>query len=271
MSGCFRDLPPVLDPCCGSRMFYFNDHHPSVLFCDNRDVTEMLCDGRMLTIRPDVVSDVTALPFEDEAFPLVVFDPHHLFAGSNGWQAKKYGTLPKDWREWMTQAFSECWRVLASNGTLIFKWFEYRIPLSEVLECAPTAGSPSKERYRKAMEAKEFFMRFLDSDVPRIAVENPRPMKIVGLPEPSQTIQPYAFGDPYSKATHLWLRNLPPLMATLICSTHVPWVQSNTGAKARGGKSHPGIARSAKERSKTFPGIAQAMADQWGPLLEEES
>lgn len=135
----------------------------------------------------------------------------------------------------------------------------------------PTAGSPSKERYRKAMEAKEFFMRFLDSDVPRIAVENPRPMKIVGLPEPSQTIQPYAFGDPYSKATHLWLRNLPPLMATLICSTHVPWVQSNTGAKARGGKSHPGIARSAKERSKTFPGIAQAMADQWGPLLEEES
>ncbi len=138
MSGCFRDLPPVLDPCCGSRMFYFNDHHPSVLFCDNRDVTEMLCDGRMLTIRPDVVSDVTALPFEDEAFPLVVFDPPHLFAGSNGWQAKKYGTLPKDWREWMTQAFSECWRVLASNGTLIFKWFEYRIPLSEVLECAPT-------------------------------------------------------------------------------------------------------------------------------------
>lgn len=96
MSGCFRDLPPVLDPCCGSRMFYFNDHHPSVLFCDNReDVTETLCDGRMLTIRPDVVSDVTALPFEDEAFPLVVFDPPHLFAGSNGWQAKEVWNAPE--------------------------------------------------------------------------------------------------------------------------------------------------------------------------------
>jgi site-specific DNA-cytosine methylase len=67
----------------------------------------------------------------------------------------------------------------------------------------PVAGSIDEERYRKAMEAKEFFMQFLDANVPMIAVENPRPMKIVGLPEPSQTIQPYNFGDPYSKATHL--------------------------------------------------------------------
>lgn len=130
----------------------------------------------------------------------------------------------------------------------------------------PKAGEINEERLAKAMEAREFFMRFLEADVPRIAVENPRPMKIVGLPEPSQTIQPYDFGDPYSKATHLWLRNLPPLMATVICEKHVPWVQSNTGAKARGRKYHPGIARNQKERSKTFPGIAEAMAEQWGGL-----
>lgn len=119
-------------------MFYFDDKHPSVLFCDNRDdVTEILCDGRMLEIRPDLVADVTCLPFDDGAFPLVVFDPPHLFAGSTGWQSKKYGALPKEWTEWMTKAFSECWRVLSKNGTLVFKWYEYRIGLSEILKCAP--------------------------------------------------------------------------------------------------------------------------------------
>ncbi len=130
---------PILDPCCGSRMFYFNDRHPSVLFCDNReDVTETLCDGRILTVSPDVVADVTDLPFESNSFPLVVFDPPHLTeAGESGWQAKKYGVLPRNWKEWMTKAFSECWRVLANNGTLVFKWYEYRVKLAEVLECAP--------------------------------------------------------------------------------------------------------------------------------------
>lgn len=130
----------------------------------------------------------------------------------------------------------------------------------------PTAGSPSKERLRKAMEAKELFMAFLEADVPRVAVENPRPLRIVGLPEPSQTVQPYDFGDPYSKATHLWLRNLPPLMATCICADHVPWMPSNTGGLARGRKGSRGVAKNAKEGSKTFPGIAEAMAVQWGGL-----
>lgn len=133
-------IPCALDPCCGSRMFYFDRDDPRVLFCDSRDdVTETLCDGRTLEVHPDVVADVTRLPFGDGRFPLVVFDPPHLHAGASGWQAKKYGTLPKEWRSWMTRAFSECWRVLAVNGTLVFKWCEYRIPLREVLECAPCA------------------------------------------------------------------------------------------------------------------------------------
>lgn len=119
-------------------MFYFDKEDERVLFCDNRRVSERLCDGRVLTVNPDLIADVTALPFEDGAFPLVVFDPPHLkLAGNTGWQGKKYGVLPKDWREWMTKAFSECWRVLASDGTLVFKWYEYRIKLHEVLECAP--------------------------------------------------------------------------------------------------------------------------------------
>ncbi len=127
----------VLDPCCGGRMFYFDRQSPEVLFCDIRDTEPMtLCDGRTFSVNPDKVIDVANMPFDDCSFSLVVFDPPHLDSG-NGWQVQKYGKLPKGWREWLTKAFSECWRVLANNGTLVFKWYEYRIKLSEVLKCAP--------------------------------------------------------------------------------------------------------------------------------------
>lgn len=129
--------PRVLDPCCGPKSFYFDKSCEDVLFCDIRgSYIDKLCDGRILKVQPDMVADVTDLPFDDETFPLVVFDPPHLDVG-NGWQVAKYGKLPPDWREWMTKAFSECWRVLANDGTLIFKWYEYRISLTEVLRCAP--------------------------------------------------------------------------------------------------------------------------------------
>lgn len=126
----------VLDPCCGGRMFYFDSDNPDVLFCDCRKWEGELCDGRHFEVSPDVLADVTALPFEDGCFPLVVFDPPHLTVGS-GWQVDKYGKLPKDWKDWMTRAFSECWRVLREEGTMVFKWYEYTIPLAEVLKCAP--------------------------------------------------------------------------------------------------------------------------------------
>ncbi|MBR3312833.1 MAG: methyltransferase [Atopobiaceae bacterium] len=126
----------ALDPCCGGKAFYFDKDSPDVLFCDNRVWSGELCDGRRYEVSPDMVADVTELPFDDRSFPLVVFDPPHLTVG-DGWQVKKYGKLPRDWREWMAKAFSECWRVLAVNGTLVFKWYEYRISLEEVLKCAP--------------------------------------------------------------------------------------------------------------------------------------
>lgn len=129
--------PKVLDPCCGPKSFYFDKDRDDVMFCDVRgNFSEELCDGRVLNIEPDMVADVTELPFDDCSFPLVVFDPPHLDVG-DGWQVAKYGKLPPDWREWMTKAFSECWRVLADDGTLVFKWYEYRISLGEVLKCAP--------------------------------------------------------------------------------------------------------------------------------------
>lgn len=124
----------------------------------------------------------------------------------------------------------------------------------------------NEERYEKGLEGKQFFMRFLDADCPRIAVENPIPSAIFGIERPSQIIQPFMFGHPYSKKTCLWLKGLPPLMATEIVHDHIPYVSSGTYSKTHdpkyGGASRKGGA--AKSRSKTFPGIAKAMAEQWG-------
>ena len=124
----------ILDPCCGSRMFYFDKDNPLVDFRDKRRGTETLCDGRILSINPDVIGLVENIEAPDESYNLVIFDPPHLDVG-NGWQTKKYGKLPGEWRAWMKAAFSECWRVLKPGGTLIFKWYEYHIALSEVLKC----------------------------------------------------------------------------------------------------------------------------------------
>lgn len=82
----------ILDMCCGSRMFYFDKHDPNVLFTDIREYHDTLCDGRKLDVQPDMIADCTDLPFGDETFNMVVFDPPHLQkAGLNSWLYKKYG------------------------------------------------------------------------------------------------------------------------------------------------------------------------------------
>ena len=128
----------------------------------------------------------------------------------------------------------------------------------------PHKGQIDKDRYAKAMAAKEFFMQFYNFHCDRVAVENPLPMKNIELPKPTQIIQPYEFGEPYSKKTLLWLRGLAPLKPTKILSDYIPWIASNTGAFSRGQGGSRGVARTAQLRSKTFAGIAEAMAEQWG-------
>ncbi|MEV9639500.1 class I SAM-dependent methyltransferase [Mammaliicoccus sciuri] len=124
----------VLDACCGSRMFWFDKEHEDVVYMDNRKINEELCDGRQLIVSPDVVADFRDMPFEDESFYLVVFDPPHLInAGEDSWLAKKYGRLDDLWRFDIRQGFYECMRVLKPNGTLIFKWNEDQVTLPEVL------------------------------------------------------------------------------------------------------------------------------------------
>lgn len=131
-------------------------------------------------------------------------------------------------------------------------------------------GEIQPERYAKAMEAKSFFMQFYNADCPRIAVENPTPMKIVGLPPYTQAIQPYQFGHPYSKRTCLWLKGLPNLVPTEIVDHHEPYV--NGGCKDAHGNYRKFQGRKERDpltRSKTFPGIAKAMAEQWAGRLED--
>lgn len=126
-------------------------------------------------------------------------------------------------------------------------------------------GEIVPERYAKAMEAKEFFLSFWNADCPKIAIENPTPLKLVELPPYSQAIQPWQFGHPYTKRTCLWLKNLPLLEPTDIITEGVtPYV--NGGYKDANGnyrRFQGRRERDPKVRAKTFPGIAKAMAEQW--------
>lgn len=131
----------------------------------------------------------------------------------------------------------------------------------------PTAGNLCETRYGKALEAKEFFMKLLNAPVTYIAVENPTPLKVVGLPKHSQVVQPYEYGHPYSKRTLLWLKNLPSLLPTEIITDYKPYLPSNTGGKKRGQKYHY-TSITQKQSSKTFVGVAEAMAEQWGFFVD---
>ena len=127
-------------------------------------------------------------------------------------------------------------------------------------------GKINQDRLEQGHEAKAFFMALLNADIPRIAVENPTPLKIFELPEPTQAIQPWQYGHPYSKRTLFWLRNLPKLEPTQIVENRTPYLPSNTGGGKRGQAHSRGVARNWKESAKTFTGVAQAMAQQWGNL-----
>lgn len=123
------------------------------------------------------------------------------------------------------------------------------------------------ERYAEGLNAKRFFLRFYNADCEKIAIENPVPSRIYELPEYDQIIQPYEYGHPFSKRTCLWLKNLPNLKPTNIVQPIGTYCPSGSYSYSH---SHADRYRGlftrdrAKNRSKTFPGIAKAMAEQWG-------
>lgn len=134
-------MKEVLDVCCGSRMFWYDKHDDRCLYVDIRRETHK-CDtrpGRRDTvIDPDVIADFSNLPFEDESFFHVVFDPPHTLNMSHTTRTvKKYGTLNENWKSLLKSGFAECFRVLKPGGTLIFKWSEIHVPLRDVLALTP--------------------------------------------------------------------------------------------------------------------------------------
>lgn len=127
----------------------------------------------------------------------------------------------------------------------------------------PKKGQIDMERYEKGLEAKEFFLKFLNADCPRVAVENPVSSTVYQMPKHTQEIQPYMFGHPYTKKTRLWLRGLPALVPTDLVEPVGPYVPAGTGRKDRSKYGAAKRGEDAKNRAKTFPGIARAMAEQW--------
>lgn len=123
------------------------------------------------------------------------------------------------------------------------------------------------DRVMKGIRGRDLFMRFWWANIPRICVENPIPSKVFCLPPYTQTIQPYQFGHPYSKKTCLWLKNLPPLFPTDVVVPQATWCPSgvHSGDRKEYGRGMFTVDR-AKMRSKTFPGVAGAMSEQWGDL-----
>lgn len=125
---------PILDACCGSRMFWYDKDNPNVVFMDKRDEVCVLTDGQTVVVHPDIVGDFTAMPFPDKSFKLVVFDPPHLVrVGKASNLYKKYGKLD-DWRKELRRGIDECYRVLDDYGVLIFKWAETQLKVKTIID-----------------------------------------------------------------------------------------------------------------------------------------
>lgn len=120
------------------------------------------------------------------------------------------------------------------------------------------------DRLKKGILARDFFLRCLNAKCDSVVVENPIPMSIYMLPKASQVLQPYEFGEPYSKKTYLWIRGLPPLMPTQLVAERSPFINGGGGRLERPNYKGKKFASGSKNRSETFPGIAKAMAEQWG-------
>jgi hypothetical protein len=124
--------------------------------------------------------------------------------------------------------------------------------------------------YHEVKEAAEFFMKLYNSSIPKIVMENPIQNKEAKkyIPKQSQIIQPYNFGENASKATCLWIKNLPLLQNTEYFEPRIVNGKNRWGNQTDGGwnKLPPSFNRS-ELRAKTYPGIAKAMAEQWGKLL----
>lgn len=138
----------ILDVCCVGRTFWFDKNHPNAIYIDKYPRPKGIVKERPnWSCEPDKVMDFTKLKFKNNSFKMVVFDPPHLKTlGKNSYMAKKYGRLEDGWEEMLSKGFDECWRVLDNYGTLIFKWNESEVTVTEILKLfkkKPLLGHPS--------------------------------------------------------------------------------------------------------------------------------
>ena len=136
----------ILDATCGDRTIWFQKEEPHTIYCDIRREewegdfgkdarADVRKKHRHLVIDPDVQCDFTHLPFRDETFRLVVFDPPHVKnLTESSWLRKAYGSLDGDWQTMIRNGFSECMRVLIPDGVLIFKWSDISISTREIID-----------------------------------------------------------------------------------------------------------------------------------------
>lgn len=145
----------ILDACCGGRMFWVDKQHPDTLYIDIRDEDKGVCPQRMnFAVKLDIQLDFRTLPFEDNTFYHIVWDPPHEVRDDGqehltGIIVKKYGALHADtWASDLQRGFNELWRVLAVHGTLIFKFHDRFIPFEDVLSLfhtQPLYGTTTKK------------------------------------------------------------------------------------------------------------------------------
>ena len=147
---------------------WLDRENPDVVFADKRSEVITVTDRshgnasgqRTLRIEPDVPLDFRALPYADGTFRLVAFDPPHLVrAGPKSWLAAKYGKLSEDWRDDLRAGFAECFRVLATDGVLVFKWNETQVKVTEVLALTPMAPMFGHLSGRKGLTHWLVFMK----------------------------------------------------------------------------------------------------------------
>lgn len=136
-----KNLPPILDACCGPKGMWFDKNNQLAIYMDKRRETHVChypSGLNNIVVDPDVIGDFSKMDFPDESFRLVVFDPpHKKLEAKTGAIVKKYGSLTGDWREMLRSGFSECFRVLKHEGVLIFKWSECSFPVKEILKLTP--------------------------------------------------------------------------------------------------------------------------------------
>ena len=120
-----------------------------------------------------------------------------------------------------------------------------------------------KNKQKEQKEALSFVQALLDADIPKIALENPISVISTYIRKPDQIVQPWMFGDPFTKTTCLWLKNLPPLIPTNIVDKGERHI-TKSGKSLPSWYNLPPSEDRWRERSRTYLGIAEAMAQQWG-------